>query len=747
MSLAMSAPGGAPSPPPLNGTPAPSAIGGGIGNPPPVGLQDPLAQPPVGEPLQGAFTAVHAMPDGVPEAARGHYMMLRRWTRMKNIAESREISDETLSKLKMRVKQDYEIDERSRVDWKENYRNWLDMALQIAEKKQYPWPDASNVIYPLMTTAALQFNARAYPAIIRDRDVVKGVVLGSDDGTPTINPLTGAPIMTGPQPIWRIAPGAKQDRAERIGRHMSWQLLDEQEEWEPQTDRLLIVTPIVGTMFRKSYFDPSLKRNVSETVDALRLCVNYYAKSFDTAARQTELISLYPWEIEERIRDRQFLDPPNGSYGKDQQVEGSDAKNRAVDQDDDDAEVTFLEQHRRWDLDGDGYAEPYIVTVARDSGEMARIRTGFDMDGIEWNRNGEVRRVEKVQYYTKYGFIPNPDSVIYDIGFGHLLFPLNEAVNTSLNMMFDAGHLQLVGGGFIGSGLSVNTGAVRYQMGEYKPVNVIGGTIRDNIYHMEHPGPSQVLFALLQFLVEAAERVAAVKDVMVGDMPGDNTSGITTLAVIEQGLKVFSAIYKRTHRSLGYEFRKLYRLNRLHLADEQGFGKNKSWETIKREDYELGSGVEPISDPQMVTDMQRMGRAQFMLTFKDDPRCDGQEIMVEAWKAAMIPNPKRFLAKNPAPPPGVALKSRELDIREKREMTDLALRATHDKATMIKEVAQAELFLAQARKLDNDAQLDWVEQHLAGLKVQIDALGAITDANQAAAGAGNGAAGGSQAPG
>lgn len=714
----------------------------------PVGLQDPLAQPAVGEPLQGAFTAVHAMPEGVPEAARGHYMMLRRWSRMKNIAESREITDEELGKLKMRVKHDYEIDERSRVDWKEHYRDWLDMALQIAEKKQYPWPDASNVIYPLMTTAALQFNARAYPAIIRDRDVVKGVVIGNDDGTPAVSPQSGDPIMTGPQqPIWKIAPGAKQDRAERIGRHMSWQLLDEQEEWEPQTDRLLIVTPIVGTMFRKSYFDPSLKRNVSETVDALRLCVNYYAKSFDTAARQTELISLYPWEIEERIRDRQFLDPPNGTYGKDQQVEGSDGKNRAVEQDDDDAETTFLEQHRRWDLDGDGYAEPYIVTVARDSGEMARIRTGFDMDGIEWNRNGEVRRIEKVQYYTKYGFIPNPDSVIYDIGFGHLLFPLNEAVNTSLNMMFDAGHLQLVGGGFIGSGLSVNTGAVRYQMGEYKPVNVIGGTIRDNIYSMEHQGPSPVLLALLQFLVEAAERVAAVKDVMVGDMPGDNTSGITTLAVIEQGLKVFSAIYKRIHRSLGYEFRKLYRLNRIHLAAEQGFGKNKNWEIIKREDYELGSGVEPISDPQMVTDMQRMGRAQFMLTFKDDPRCDGQEIIVESWKAAMIPNPQRFLAKNPSPPPQFALKSRELDIREKREMTDLALRASHDKAMMIREVAQAELYLAQARKLDNDAQLDWVEQHLAGLKVQIDALGAITDANQAAAGAGDGAAGGSPASG
>ena len=725
MSLALTPPPGAPAPPPNIGQ-----------------IATPVAPPP------DTFTAVHRLPDRVPEAARGHFMMLRRWMRMKNIADSAEITDEELSKLKMRVKQDYEIDERSRIEWKEKYRKWLDMALQIAETKQYPWPEASNVIYPLMTTAALQFNARAYPAIIRDRDVVKGVVIGSDDGTPAKNPDTGEPIGTLGVPLMAIQPGAKQVRADLIGRHMSWQLLDQQEEWEPQTDRLLIVCPIVGTMFRKSYFNSSLKRNVSETVDALRLCVNYYAKSFDTAPRQTELIGLYPWDIEERIRSGMFLDPQQG-YGRDQHIQGANS-DRPAEQEDDDAEVTFLEQHRRWDLDGDGYAEPYIVTVARDSGELARIRAGFDMDGIEWNDDGEVRRIEKVQYYTKYGFIPNPDSVVYDLGFGHLLMPLNEAVNTSLNQMFDAGHLQIVGGGFIGSGLSINTGAVRFQMGEYKPVNVIGGTIRDNIYTMEFPGASGVLLQLLMFLVEAAERVAAVKDVMVGDMPGDNTSGITTLAVIEQGLKVFSAIYKRIHRSLGYEFKKLYRLNRLHLNEIEQFGKNQSWETIKRQDYELGSGVEPISDPQMVTDMQRLGRAQFLLSFKDDPRCNGQAIIAEALQAGMIPNPQRFMAQNPSPPPAIALKSRELDIRQMRETTDLHLRATHDKAMMIREVAQAELFLAQARKLDNDVQLDWVEKHLDRLRLEIDALGAVADiasSNQPDPSQGSGAGGAAAPPG
>lgn len=670
------------------------------------------------------------LPQNVPPAAAAHYRMLERWCRSKNIAEEDDgPTEQELSALAARVKRDYDVDEKSRDEWKHKYRKWLDFALQITEPKTFPWQDSANVIYPLMTTAALQFHARAYPAIIRDRNVVKGMVVGDDKGKPAINPVNGEPF---DPPVWAIKPGAKQERADRIGRHMSWQLLEEQEEWEPQTDQLLIVLPIVGTMFRKSYFDPGLRRNVSETVDALSLVVNYHAKTFETAPRQTELIRLYPWEIETKIRSGEFLDE---DYGRDLRM--SDDRGAVADQEDEDAPTTFLEQHRRYDLDDDGYDEPYIVTVARDSGKLARIRPGFDMDGVQWSPKGRIIQVIKTEFYTKYGFIPSPDSKVYDLGFGHLLFPLNEAINTTLNQMFDAGTLQNTGGGFVGSGFSINTGAVRFALGEYKPVNMMGGSIRDNIYTMEWPGPSQVLMQLLSFLVDAAERVAAVKDIMTGDMPGDNTSGITTLAVIEQGLKVFSAIYKRIHRSLGYEFRKLYRLNRIYLPLTTGFGKGDNWQEITREDYEKGSGVEPISDPQMVTDMQRLGRAQFLLGFKDDPRVDGAKIITEAFSAAMIPEPQTYLVDNPSPPAPIMLKNRELDIREKREMVDLALRGKHDQALMIKEIAQAELFLAQARKLDNDAQLGWVEQHIARLKTEVDALGAVTNAAAAANDAAN----------
>jgi chaperonin GroES len=730
---------------------------------------------------------------------KSHRDQLARWVDMENIAEDPEVEDQ-IEEIAARVKYDYDIDDNSRKPWKTKYKQWLDLALQIAEHKTYPWPDASNVIYPLMTTAAVQFHARAYPAIIRDRNVVKGTILGNDDGEPNPAfvqfvqqqqqqqqqqqgqpppPGPGAPgpgnVMPGLGPATTQAggqpppmfipgkePGAKQARADRIGQHMSWQLLDEQEEWEPQTDSLLIALPIVGTYFRKSYWDPRLRRNVSESVSAMALCVNYHAKSFETAPRHTESIRLYPHEIVESIRAGLFLGPDDDQdeadyYGHDNQG-GDDEDGNS--QQDEDAATTFLEQHRRWDLDGDGYPEPYIVTVARDSGRLARITCGFEMDGVRWTKGGRIRRIEKVEIYTKYGFIPSPDSKVYDLGFGHLLFPINEAIDTTLNLMFDAGHLQVVGGGFVGSGLSVNTGAVRFQMGEYKPVNTLGGTIRDNVFPIPFPGPNQVLFELLKFLVDAGERVASVKDVMVGDMPGDNTSGITTLAVIEQGLKVFSAIYKRIYRSLGYEFRKLYRLNRIYGQRKSRFKVGEEWREIERADYEEGAGVEPISDPQMVTDMQRLGRAQFLLTFKDDPRVDGKKIIHDALAAAMIPNASNYM--NNAPPPEdpkVTLKNKELDIRAKREMIELVLREQHDKALIIKEITASELNLAQVRKLDNDQQLGWVEQHLQMLKDQIDAVvklspdagaglegGGGADASGSPAGAGSGAVGPVGAP-
>ncbi|GBQ90342.1 hypothetical protein AA13595_2867 [Gluconacetobacter johannae DSM 13595] len=615
---------------------------------------------------------------------------LRRWIESPNIAG--ELDEETCAAIAQRVRREYDMDDASRGPWKEKYRRWLDLAQQVAEPKTYPWPGASNVIFPLLTIAAVQFAARAYPAIVRDRDVVRGTVLGRDDGVPAMDPLCPGRPLVGPDgaPVWLVPPGARRTRADAIGRHMSWQVLDEMEEWEEQTDKLLLKLSIVGVMFRKTYFDPALQRNVSETVDPLRLCIDYNAKSFATAPRITEEIDLYPWEVQERIRAGLFLDDEYGC--------NHDASP------DDDAPVTFLEQHRRIDLDEDGYAEPYIVTIARDSGRLARIVAGYDMEGVMFGAaDHRIRRIDPVPYYTKFPFIPSPDSAIYDIGFGTLLHPLNEAVNTSLNQMFDAAHLANAGGGFIGSGLSLNAGSVRFQVGEYKVVNAPGAALRENLVPLAFPGPNPVLFQLLTFLVDAGREIASVKDILSGAMPGGNTPGVLGLAVIQQGLKVFSAIFKRVHRSLGAEFRKLYRLNRIYLPDEVGFRVGAGYFSVTRADYEQGSGVEPVSDPEIVTDMQKLARANFLLAFKDDPWCDGHEIRRRAFDAAAIGEVGRVLRDRPAPNLDAVSRAQDLALRARREAREGAASEGRQRVQEIEALAGAILRLAQARKAEADA--------------------------------------------
>jgi chaperonin GroES len=655
-----------------------------------------------------------------PEPA--HLDKLQRWAKSVNIAlelddnEDPEIASETLTALGMRVKREYEIDETSRSDWKEKTEQAMDLAMQHTQPKQYPWPKAANVIFPLMTTAAMQFAARAYPAIVMGREIVKGIVIGSDNGTPQIDPQTGQPAMqpgppnpqTGqpvPVPVWQVPPGAKQARADKIGDHMSYQLLDEQPEWEGETDQLLHILPIVGCAFRKSFFDSGKGRNASLMVSALKLVINYHAKSMETAPRITEEVQFYPLDIENMERSGEFRKITyTGS-----QAQGEDK----------DAPIDFLEQHRWYDLDEDGYPEPYIVTIDKQSTQVVRIVARYDIEDVHWNATkGRIQRIDPTHYYTKYDFFPNPEGGIYGVGFGQLLKPINEAVNTTLNMMLDAGHLQVVGGGFVGKGLSMNTGAVRFQPGEWKTVNTTGQSVRESMVPLPAPGPSDILFQLLGLLIESGKEVASIKDVLTGEQLPANTPATTMLAMVEQGLKQFTAIFKRVHRSLKQELAKLYRLNRIYLEQEASYKVGNEWKTITREDYEKGAGVEPISDPTMVSDMQRLGRAQLLMTLANDPLMNKKEIITRYLQSANIDNIDALINPNPPPNPLIIEK-----------MQSLLLRERHDNALIEKE--QAAALLSRAQAINQIAQADaavgqmdvaWAEHQLEIIKAAMDGL-------------------------
>jgi chaperonin GroES len=693
------------------------------------------------------------------------------WAEDINLA--RYLDQQTLDEIGMMVVREYQIDENSRADWVTKAKKALRFATQDAQPKQYPWPGASAVIFPLISQAALEFGARAYGAIVQNRNVVKGIVWGSDKGTPITHdgkadgppvvvpvpspsppagpgqvpgptpqqppsPQQGAlPGLGGPpmQPVWKIAPGEKRKRADLIGEHMSWQLLEEMPEWEPQTDQGLNQMAIIGGFARKTYRDPSEDRNRSLMVSLANLVWNYHAPSFEAAPRHTEKVLLYPYQIEEMERagiededeegDGVFLPIEYGPGGGDEgESFGFDEDQAATSMDDPDAPHLFLEQHRRWDLDDDGYSEPYTITVHKRSGKVVRIVARYDDDCIETPEDDDdyIKRIDPVDHYTLYPFLPNMDGGSYPMGFGHYLRPLNEAINGTLNQMFDAGHLQNAGGGFISDQLGIPSGQTLFNVGRYTRVTTKGQSIRDSVFPLPFQGPSPVLFQLLGVLITASEKMASIQNVLTGDASIANAPPTTVLALIEQGMKVYTAIHKRVYRAEKSELAKLFRLNRKYLKATAKYRVGDEWREVTPNDYELAGGVEPIADPTMVTDMQKLGRAQILMGFKDDPMVDQMEIRRRLFDAASIDRIDELLV----PPSPAAAAAQQAAIQMEMALKQAELGRT--RAAEQKDSTQAFLNLALARKNASAAEEAFISAQLDYLRLHIEAVNSLNNA-------------------
>lgn len=430
--------------------------------------------------------------------------------------------------------EEYQIDRASRADWEQTAREAMKAMLQDKRPKNYPFPNASNVRVPLLTTAALQFAARAYPAIVQSPKMVRTEIIGKDTNQ------------------------EKQARGERVETHMSYQLLKEMKGWESDTDTLLHQIPAVGCAFRKVFYCHEEKRPDARLIPALDFVVNQATTSLETVPRISHRFDLYPHEIQSRIRSGTFAEFDFKALSTDSQDEGFIKRNDG--NSDPLAAHSFIEQHRYHDLDGDGYAEPWIVTVHEGSEQVVRVAPNFDLKRGTLNRKGELVYLPRYNYFTKYGFVPDPAGGFYDVGFGLLLRTLSEAIDTSLNQMIDAAHLQVAGGGFIGSGLSLKKTELRFSPGVFHVVNASGDDVRKAVVQMQHAGPSETLMNLLVMLIDFGKQITAVQDILTGESARAQPA-TTTLAQIEQGLKVFSAIYKRIFRALGEEYKLLYDLN------------------------------------------------------------------------------------------------------------------------------------------------------------------------------------------
>ena len=604
------------------------------------------------------------------------------------------LSKDDLETIGVQVVRDFDNDLMSRSSWEKRTEASLKLALQVTENKNFPWANASNVKFPLITIAALQYHARSYPVLIDNDLPVKCRVVGEDKD------------------------GLRALRATRVEQHMSYQLLEEDEDWESEMDKVLITQPIIGCAFKKSYFDPIRKHNISENVLAKDLVVNYWTKSLETASRITHVLQMSKNEIYERTARGLWLE--GVSEGRNQQYSSVAMGNglqtlqdkaqglQPPEPNDSSTPIEILEQHCHIDFDGDGYAEPYIVYVRRDNKKVARIVARYTQNDIERNENNDVLSIKAEQYFTKYPFIPSPDGGFYDLGFGVLLGPLNESINTIINQLVDAGTMANTAGGFLSRGIKLRGGNYTFNPMEWKHVDTTGDDLRKGIVPLPVREPSQVMFTLLNLLINYGERIGGSVDILSGQNPGQNTPAETTRTMAEQGMKVFNGIFKRTHRSLKQEFRKLYRLNQIFVSENTPYVSDSTGSgMVLATDYEGPvTDVMPTSDPSITSDTQRINQASAIASrVAATPglynRYEAEYAFLKALKVTnidkLLPDPNGPNAIQAPPNPKVQIEQMKLQAKQASDQLTM-------KVALLKLMGEAELNQAQIQKLEAEVE-------------------------------------------
>ena len=678
-----------------------------------------------------------------------------------NLVEN--MHDEDVKRIGEHIRVNYENDKQSRAEWEDRYADAEKLVMQLAEEKSFPWPGASNVRFPLLTVAALQYHARAYPALVRGTQPVSCRIIGDD-----------------PQ-------GTKAARAKRVSQHMSFQVMEEDSQWEDATDKALIVQAIMGCAFKKTFDSSSLHHVRSELVMPKDLVITYHAKSLELAPRLTHTIGLSRDEVEERIRRGLFTRPKHEGAPGDADIPmpraqmpigvigeaENDINGIRPAATDDDTPMLFLEQHLWLDLDGDGLREPYIGFVRHDDSVLYRLVGRFEKDKVEWSGEpmaSEILRIEPEHYFTKYEFIPAPDGSIYGMGFGMLLGATNHAIDTLVNMLIDAGHMNNLQSGFLARGIRVRGGEYTFRPNEWKRTDSTATDLKNGIYPLPTKEPSPVLFQLLNLLIDWGSRIGMATDAATGQNPGQNQKVGTTQAVIEQGEKVFNGIYKRTYRAMKHEFRLIYRLNYLarppsgkfDYADESGQGGFALWTDY----FESNKAIVPAADPTIASKEKLLARDMQVFQMSGSvPGFNRYAVTRRVLDDMEVPNIDEIFpkpgtpgAQQPSPPPTVQvaqikaqIEQAKLQSNDRRHQLEMMEDARMNQAKILNLEAQTLKLRAEAGVTQNEQLIQLMDQELKAAKQFQDQLtGAIdsyTKVFQAAnqpQGAGNGQQGSSQ---
>jgi hypothetical protein len=503
-----------------------------------------------------------------------------------NLAEF--LDDDVLVEVGSDLQEKYTDYKSSRQDWEQAYTNGLDLLGFKYERRTEPFKGASGVTHPVLAESVTQFQAQAYKELLPADGPVRTQIVGLTDRN-------------------------KEDQATRVKEFMNYQIMNVMKEYEPEFDQMLFYLPLSGSTFKKVYYDSLLGRAVSKFVPSEDLIVPYSATSLEDAEAVIHVIKISANDLRKQqvsgfYKDVDLGEPPI----KDDEIKKKERELEGIRVEKQDDIYTLLECHVNLDLEGfedkdpqtgelTGIKLPYVVTIEESSREVLSIKRNYKSDDPLKN---------KTNYFVHFKFLPGLG--FYGFGLIHMIGGLSRTATSALRQLLDAGTLANLPSGFKMRGIRVRDDAQPLQPGEFRDVDAPGGNLRDAFMPLPFKGPDQTLLQLMGIVVDASQRFASIADAQVGDMNQQAAVG-TTMALLERGSRVMSAIHKRIYGALKNEFELLANVFATYLPPVYPYDVVGGTREIKQTDFDDKVDILPVADPNIFSQSQRISLAQTQL--------------------------------------------------------------------------------------------------------------------------------------
>ena len=542
-----------------------------------------------------------------------------------NLAEV--LSDSILGEISSDLRGRYEEDLESSSEWREAYTKGLDLLGIKYQERTEPFQGASGVTHPLLSESVTQFQAQAYKEMLPSGGPVRTHVLGSET----------------PQ---------KQEQSNRVKEFMNYQITEVMEEFDPDTDQMLFYLPLSGSTFKKVYFDTTKNRAVSKFVPSEDLIIPYSATDLNTSPRVTHVLRMDENEVRKMQVAGVFKDVDISAYDtEDNTVKDKIDEIGGINKTESDDVYNILEIHADLDIEGfedlgqdgqpTGIKLPYVITIDNGSGEILSITRNYD-------QNDPMKR--KRQYFVHYKFLPGLG--FYGFGLIHMIGGLGRAATSILRQLIDAGTLANLPSGFKARGIRIRNDDEPLSPGEFRDIDAPGGSIRDSIIPLPFKEPSGTLAQLLGSLIDGGRRFVSIADQQVSNMSQDMPVG-TTVALLERGMKVMSAIHKRLHYAQKTEFRLLARIFSENLPPVYPYEVFGAPAEVKAQDFDGRVDILPVSDPNIFSMAQRVTLAQTQLQLaQSNPQLHNLQMAYRRmYQALEVQNIEEILPPPPQPQP------------------------------------------------------------------------------------------------